>query len=63
MESVVYSIAQPMKHCFSQVTFTTNARKSKLWRSYVPDDVVCDEDLTNTELSGEHFPLVWKRPR
>ena len=47
----------------AEVTFTTNARKSKLWRSYVPDDVVCDEDLTNTELSGEHFPLVWKRPR
>ena len=46
----------------AEVKFTENARKSSLWRSYVPDDV-SDEDLLNTELSEEHFPLVWKRPR
>ena len=46
----------------AEVKFTVDARKSKLWRGYVPDDV-CDEHLGNVELSDEHFPLVWKRPR
>ena len=46
----------------AEVKFTKDARKSQLWRSYVPDDV-SDEDLANAELSEEDFPLVWKRPR
>lgn len=57
----------------AEVRFTKDARKSKLWRSYVPDkkkednggdDVaICDdEDLMNVVLPEEDFPLVWKRP-
>ncbi|KAL7536231.1 hypothetical protein ACHAXR_010129 [Thalassiosira sp. AJA248-18] len=46
----------------AEVKFTIDARKSKLWRSYVPDDVN-DEDVGNAELSEDHFPLVWNRPR
>ena len=46
----------------AEVRFTTDARKSKLWRSYVSDDIT-DEELENVELSEEDFPLVWKWPR
>ncbi|KAL9189078.1 hypothetical protein ACHAXT_011568 [Thalassiosira profunda] len=45
----------------AEVRFTKNARKSKLWRSYIPEDVG-DEELIHAELPEEDFPLVWKRP-
>lgn len=47
----------------AEAKWTTEARKSKLWRSCIPDEADCDEDLTQIELSEEHFPLVWKGPR
>lgn len=43
----------------AEVRFTKAARNSKLWKSYIPDDV-SDEDLVMTELLEEDFPLVWK---
>lgn len=43
------------------IKFTSDARKSKLWRSYVPDDVR-DEELENVAISEDDFPLVWKQP-
>lgn len=46
----------------AEVRFTTDARKSTLWKSYVPENV-SDEDLAVVELAEEHFPLVWERPR
>jgi hypothetical protein len=39
------------------VRFTTEARKSKLWRSYIPGDEI---ELNEMELPEEDFPLVWK---
>lgn len=45
----------------AEVRFTKDAAKSKLWRSYIPDDASHD-DLANAELPEEDFPLVWKRP-
>ena len=40
------------------VRFTSDARKSKLWSSYIPDDV--EVDLNKMELPEQDFPLVWK---
>lgn len=45
----------------AEVRWTADARKSKLWNAYVPDDLE-DNDLPNIALSEEDFPLVWKRP-
>ena len=45
----------------AEVKWTQYAKKSKLWKRYIPD--VSDEDLANTELSDDIFPIVWKRPR
>ena len=45
----------------AEVKWTQYAKRSKLWKRYVPD--VSDEDLANTELSDDIFPIVWKRPR
>jgi len=45
----------------AEVKWTQEARRSKLWKRYIPD--VSDEDLANTELSDDIFPMVWKRPR
>ena len=40
------------------VRFTREARKSRLWRGYIPDDDKID--LDEIELSEEDFPLVWR---
>jgi ectoine hydroxylase-related dioxygenase (phytanoyl-CoA dioxygenase family) len=45
----------------AEVKWTQEAKRSKLWKRYIPD--VSDEDLANTELSDDIFPIVWKRPR
>ena len=45
----------------AEVKWTQYAKRSKLWKRYVPD--VSDEDLANTELSDDIFPIVWERPR
>lgn len=39
----------------ASVRFTSDALKSKLWRSYV------DEDAEGTTLSDEYFPIVWQK--
>ena len=36
--------------------------KLSFGEDFFPEDVA-GEDLMNTELSEEHFLLVWKRPR
>lgn len=47
----------------AEVKWTKEARKSSLWRRYIPDDDdISEEDLANIELSEKDFPLVWKRP-
>ena len=40
-----------------QVRFTSEARKSKLWCTYIPGD---SADLNEMDLSEEDFPLVWR---
>lgn len=40
------------------VRFTSDAKKSRLWSSYIPDAV--EVDLNKMELPEEDFPLVWK---
>eukprot|EP00970_Alexandrium_tamarense_P016998 scaffold7945_cov183-Alexandrium_tamarense.AAC.9 len=43
----------------AEVCFTIDARKSKLWSCYIPENV-SDEDLKTAYLSEEDFPIVWR---
>ena len=45
----------------AEVKWTQDAKRSILWKRYIPD--VSDKDLANTELSDDIFPIVWKRTR
>jgi len=44
----------------AEVRFTKEAAKSKLWKIYLPDDIICDEDATGVDLPEGDFPVVWR---